>query len=1020
MERDLRVQDNRDLVIRVIVVLIAVVLTLTPLTAAQGQGAIEDETPTPTPTLSTLEAPRLSAVASGADTIDLNWTSVPGAVRYALYSKLVDDPGWQQLDNGNLKVTLFRHGDLTPGETYQYAVRALDANDEPLGPWSNFPTATTSASGAHTSTPTPTQQATPTPTASTLKAPRLSAIISGANAIDLHWTSIPGAARYALFSQLVDDPGWQQLDKGNLKVTLFRHGDLTPGETYQYAVRAFDTSDEPLGPWSNFPTATASASGAPTSTPTSTMTPQATPTPTSSTLQAEKAALAALYNSTGGANWTHRDNWLTGAPLGTWYGVTTDSSGGVTKLNLGGNGLRGPIPDLSGLSHLTELFLPSNFLSGPVPDLSALSNLTTLSLFENRLTGSISELGAPSNLRDLNLGRNQLTGPISHLTTLSNLTSVWLARNQLTGPIPDLSALSNLTFLNLSHNRLSGSIPPLNALTSLGGLDLAHNRLTGPFPDLSAVPLRQLNFTANQLCLPPGFDPADSSAVVAAHLKTLSLQNCTGGETPTPTYTATPGQTATSTANTGSSPGDPILPPPILSAYPAGANAIELRWSSLPGAARFALFTQLVNDPGWQQLDKGNLKATFFKHSDLTPGETYQYAVRAFDANGAPLGPWSNFPTATASASGANTSTPTPTPTPTQQSTPTPTASTLEAPRLSAIASGANAIDLRWTSIPGAARYALFSQLVDDPGWQQLDKGNLKVTFFKHSALTPGETYQYAVRAFDTNGEPLGPWSNFPTATASASTLQAEKAALAALYNSTGGANWTQRDNWLTGAPLGTWYGVTADLSGGVTKLNLGGNGLRGPIPDLSGLSHLTELFLPSNFLSGPVPDLSALSNLTTLSLFENRLTGSISELGAPSNLRDLNLGRNQLTGPISHLTTLSNLTSVWLARNQLTGPIPDLSALSNLTFLNLSHNRLSGPIPPLDALTSLGGLDLAHNRLTGPFPDLSAVPLRQLNFTANQLCLPPGFDPADSSAVVAAHLRTLSLLPCDNTGTPT
>ena len=58
----------------------------------------------------------------------------------------------------------------------------------------------------------------------------------------------------------------------------------------------------------------------------------------------QREALVALYTATDGANWTHNDNWLSDAPISAWYNVTTDSSGRVTALNLGGLQLRGEIP----------------------------------------------------------------------------------------------------------------------------------------------------------------------------------------------------------------------------------------------------------------------------------------------------------------------------------------------------------------------------------------------------------------------------------------------------------------------------------------------------------------------------------------------------------------------------------------------------------------------------------------------------------------------------------------------------
>ena len=46
----------------------------------------------------------------------------------------------------------------------------------------------------------------------------------------------------------------------------------------------------------------------------------------------DRDVLVALYNATGGRNWTHSANWLSNRPLNEWHGVTTDASGRVTRI----------------------------------------------------------------------------------------------------------------------------------------------------------------------------------------------------------------------------------------------------------------------------------------------------------------------------------------------------------------------------------------------------------------------------------------------------------------------------------------------------------------------------------------------------------------------------------------------------------------------------------------------------------------------------------------------------------------
>ena len=83
---------------------------------------------------------------------------------------------------------------------------------------------------------------------------------------------------------------------------------------------------------------------------------------------AEREALVALYEATGGSNWDNNRNWLSNAPLGDWYGVDTDADGRVTSLNLRRNGLTGEIPpELGDLTSLESVHLHDNDLSGCVP-----------------------------------------------------------------------------------------------------------------------------------------------------------------------------------------------------------------------------------------------------------------------------------------------------------------------------------------------------------------------------------------------------------------------------------------------------------------------------------------------------------------------------------------------------------------------------------------------------------------------------------------------------------------------------
>ena len=72
--------------------------------------------------------------------------------------------------------------------------------------------------------------------------------------------------------------------------------------------------------------------------------------------ETDREALIALYNATGGPNWSGDYNWLSDVPIGEWEGVTTDGNGRVIGLALLGNQLTGEIPpELGNLANLEDL-----------------------------------------------------------------------------------------------------------------------------------------------------------------------------------------------------------------------------------------------------------------------------------------------------------------------------------------------------------------------------------------------------------------------------------------------------------------------------------------------------------------------------------------------------------------------------------------------------------------------------------------------------------------------------------------
>ena len=209
------------------------------------------------------------------------------------------------------------------------------------------------------------------------------------------------------------------------------------------------------------------------------------PPPPPSPLEVERAALETLYNATGGASWTRRDNWLSAAPVDDWHGLATNPGGRVHNIDLRSNGLTGSIPpEIEAFKQLVGLYLSDNVITGSIPpEIGRLPRLEHLDLGENGLTGAIPPLG--NALVSIRLLDNRLTGSVpAALGGLSRLEALNLRGNEITGSIPpELGQLSRLEYLDLGGNGLTRAIPPeLGRLSRLEQLRLEENALTGAIP----------------------------------------------------------------------------------------------------------------------------------------------------------------------------------------------------------------------------------------------------------------------------------------------------------------------------------------------------------------------------------------------------------------------------------------------------------------------------------------------------------------------------------------------------------
>ena len=743
----------------------------------------------------------------------------------------------------------------------------------------------------------------------------------------------------------------------------------------------------------------------------------------------DRAALVAIYNATGGANWGNNRNWLSNAPMGEWHGVTTDSDGRVTHLDLRSNQLTGEIP----------------------AELGSLSNLTNLNLSRNQLTGSIpAELGSLTNLTRLGLSLNQLTGEIpAELGSLSNLTNLNLSQNQLTGEIPaELGSLAGLEGLFLRGNGLTGCIP--NGLRGIGINDLSQLGL--PFCDMPGAPSIATPIVPGDASLTVAWAApinTGSSAITAYDLRYIetgaadksdanwtvvedvwaagsgslqyTLSGLTGGTQYEVQVRAV--NAAGASAWSSSAIGTPAtwgairsFSPPsaalggevvvtvtasgygpfggIMETLPAGFSYVS---SSLPSVTvngqevTFSLlgetdFTYTVAAPSAEGSYSFSGVLTNSDRAEVPVGGAITIAVTAgdpliarYDANGNSMIERGEVIAAIndylfGEGDGVISRSDVIRLTNLYLFAPSTPHNRPGAPTgLTAAGNGQTRIDLSWRApaSDGGAAITGYRIEVSENGstWNDLVANTRNpATSYSHTGLTAGSTRHYRVSAINSAG--TGPASKIAAGDAAT-----DRAALVTLYNATDGANWANNDNWLSNAPMGEWHGVTTDSDGRVTRLDLPYNQLTGGIPaELGNLSNLVRLALSGNRLTGGIPaELGNLAYLKYLDLSFNQLTGEIpAELGNLSNLTQLFLHNNQLTGEIpAELGNLTNLEYLDLSNNQLTGEIPEeLGGLANLTQLFLHTNQLTGEIPAgLGSLTNLVRLALSGNRLTGGIP---------------------------------------------------
>jgi Leucine-rich repeat (LRR) protein len=652
--------------------------------------------------------------------------------------------------------------------------------------------------------------------------------------------------------------------------------------------------------------------------------------------QAERDALADLYENCGGEGWSRQVYWMGDGGGGhcDWQGITCNDYGSVISIRLSSNGLKGtPSASLfANLPRLTALFLNGNQVQLNLSDLSEAQNLETLDLTSTGLYSLEGLEAASSNLKALALASNALTGEDS-LSKLWQLTSVEelvldynhfgtafpsdiskLASLKLfscagcgfTGEFPaELVSLTQLTHFRLEDNFMTGNLDTIAQLTQLETLDLSNQisetQLSGPLPSFEEFHnLRRIDLSYNSLtgAIPTNF----LAGIVPAGFESADVR---------------------SNIITGNLPGS-------LAAYIHKMDFTDNEISSIEHAncenihiANYGC-DGVMCEPG--TASKNGRQSSVFGKCEPCPQASFFGAAECDDTtynNGDAV---KSPPDDDEDGKGDDQD--------------------------------------------------MFDDDLSDTGTPLGNDRDILQSFF---LATEGLKWTAKNNWLD-NDVSICTWYGIKCADQVKETVEAIELKSNNLHGRVPSVVFELpelKSLLLDGNEITLDFGQlyraqklrVLDLSNTHVR-TLEGLSLKGET------SELTDLHLASTKLSGPFPmDILSLKQLERLTLDYNSLTGSFPlEIDQLKRLTYLSAQENQFDGSLpASLGGLSELMFLTMQNNALSGTIPDsFKALTNLWFLDMSHQEghgLTGPLPSFNTFTQLKRLDFSQNALTGEVP---------------------------------------------------
>ncbi len=318
-------------------------------------------------------------------------------------------------------------------------------------------------------------------------------------------------------------------------------------------------------------------------------------------------------------------------------------------------------------------------------------------------------------------------------------------------------------------------------------------------------------------------------------------------------------------------------------------------------------------------------------------------------------------------------------------------------------------------------------QLQVQPAGKGGDKGLLGYNVYRNSELINSEpvaptvyidenlyngTYNYYVTAVYDEGESV-PSDPVIVVIDAPVVLAQDSLALVDLYNSCGGPDWNNNDEWLQG-PVSEWWGVTVTETR-ITQLWLQLNGLSGDLPEsLGNLTGLHKLHLESNDITSMPESIGDMEALTEFWIGWNPITEIPESIGNLSNLEQLHIGFSnlgELPDSFCNLTSLNWLGAGDAGLNSLPDNFGNLSALESCFIWG---NNLTELPESIGGCVNMLYFFMEDNQLTSlPESIGNMTELLQLRIENNQITsLPESFGNLESLVFLYGYNNQITELP--------